>query len=294
VTSRPEVEAQLRSMLPSVKGATSRAVHFILAQGDEIPVRSMRELAKRSGVPPVTLVRIAQRLGFAGFEQLQNVYVDAVVEGETSNRQRAAELVLLARQEGRLGFAAQFAQRELGLQQSTFARLTEAKLDTAIEAIVEAGKVYVMGRRPFHAAAYSVAYSLNKVKPGTHLLDTGGGATLEIGGLRRGDVFIAFSAYPYSRFTLGVAENAARQGASIIAITDSENAPLARIAAHLFVIDVKGYAFPDSIAGASLVGSILVALVVSTMGTEGLARIQQNEADILNSGEYVIVRPKRG
>jgi DNA-binding MurR/RpiR family transcriptional regulator len=293
VTSRPEIEGKLRSILPSVKGATSRAVQFILAQAHEIPVRSMRDLAKRADVPPVTLVRVAQRLGFAGFEELQNVYVDAVVNGETSNHERAAELVVLARKEGRLGFAAKFADRELALQRKTVARLTEAKLDAAVKAVVKAGQVHVMGRRPFFAAAYSVAYSLSKVKPGTHLLDTGGGAALEVSGLRSGDVFIGFSAYPYSRMTLGVADNAARQGASIIAITDSENAPLARMAEHLFVTDVKGYAFPDSVAGASLIGNILVALVVSTLGSEGLARIQQNEADILHSGEYVIERRRR-
>jgi DNA-binding MurR/RpiR family transcriptional regulator len=34
-------------------------------------------------------------------------------------------------------------------------------------------------------------------------------------------VFIGFSTYPYSRITLGVARNAQRHGALIIAITDS-------------------------------------------------------------------------
>jgi hypothetical protein len=59
--------------------------------------------------------------------------------------------------------------------------------------------------RPFFAASYALSYSLNKVKPGTLLLDSGGGAGLEVNGLGPGDIFIGFSAYPYSRMTLGVA-----------------------------------------------------------------------------------------
>jgi DNA-binding MurR/RpiR family transcriptional regulator len=286
--STPDIEARLRQLLPTVAGATSRAIQFIIAQRDEVPFRSMRELAKRAGVPPVTLVRIAQRLGFAGFEQFQELYVDALVNGEGRNRDRAAELVSLARKKGSLGFAAQFAERELELQRATIAGLSERKLNQAVKAIVDAERVLVMGRRPFYAAAYSLFYSLKKVKPGTLLLDSGGGAGLEMEGLGRKDLFIGFSSHPYSRITLGVAEGARRQGASIIAVTDSENAPLAQLADHLFLTTVKSYAFPDSIAGACLLGNILVALVVSALGEKGLKRIQRNELEILNSGEYIV------
>ncbi len=291
--TRTQVEEKLRKLLPAVRGATSRGVQFMIAQAEEVPVRSMRELAKRAEVPPVTLVRIAQRLGFAGFEQLQEVYVEALVNGQTSNHERAAELVALGQKKGMLGFAAQFAEREVALQRQAISRLSERRLREAVNAIVKAGQIVVMGRRPFFAAAYSVAYSLNKVKPGTLLLNSGGGAGLEVNGLTPGDVFIGFSAYPYSRMTLGVARNAARQGAVVIAITDSENAPLAGVARHQFVIDVKSYAFPDSTFGACLIGNILVALAVSALGKEGLERIQRNEDDILQSGEYVIEDPRR-
>lgn len=289
----PDIEVRLRQLMPTVRGAASRAIQFMIAERDEVPFRSMRELAKRAGVPPVTLVRIAQRLGFAGFEQFQEVYVDALVKGEGRNRGRAAELVSLAQKKGSLGFAAQFAERELELQRSTIGALTERQLDAAVKSIVAAERVAVMGRRPFYAVAFSLAYSLRKIKPGTQLLDSGGGASLEVAGIGRKDVFIGFTSHPYSRITLGVARNARRQGASIIAITDSENAPLAHIADHLFLTSVKSHAFPDSIAGACLIGNILVALAVSALGDAGLERIQRNELDILESGEFVIERARK-
>jgi DNA-binding MurR/RpiR family transcriptional regulator len=285
--NKPDIEVRLREMLPTLQGAASRAVQFMIAQRDEVPFRSMRELAKRAGVPPVTLVRIAQRLGFAGFEEFREVYVDAFRSGEARNRGRAAELVSLAKRKDSLGFAAQFAEREFELQREVIAGLTQPRLNAAVRAIVDAERVAVMGRRPFYAAAYSLFYSLRKVKPGVLLLDSGGGAGLEVDGLAKKDVFIGFSSYPYSRITLDVARNAQRHGASVIAITDSENAPLADLADHIFLTGVKSYAFPDSISGACLIGNILVALTVSAYGQDGLKRIQENELEILNSGEYV-------
>lgn len=290
--TRSDIEAEMRKLLPSLKGPACRAVQYMMAERDEVPFRSMRELAKRAGVPPVTLVRIAQKLGFAGFEQFREIYVDALVNRAGRNRSSAIELVSLARKKGSLGFAAQFAERELELQRATVAGLEERKLKAAVEAIAEADRIAVMGRRTFYAAAYSLAYSLRKVKPGAQLLDTGGGAGLELDGHGQSDVFIGFSSHPYSRATLGVARNAKAQGAQIIAITDSENAPIAEHADHVFLTQMKGFAFPDSISGACLIANILVALTVSALGGEAIERIQRNERQILETGEY-LAEPSR-
>jgi DNA-binding MurR/RpiR family transcriptional regulator len=291
--TRSEIEAEMRKLLPSLKGPACRAVQYMIAERDEVPFRSMRELAKRAGVPPVTLVRIAQRLGFAGFEEFREIYVDALVNGAGRNRSSAIELMSMARKKGSLGFAAQFAERELELQKATVAGLDERKLNAAVKAIADADRIAVMGRRTFYPAACSLAYLLRKVKPGAQLLDTGGGAGLELDGLSRRDVFIGFSAHPYSRATLGVARNSKAQGAQIIAITDSENAPIAELADHVFLTTVKGFAFPDSISGGCLIANILVALTVSALGDDAIERIQRNERQILQTDEYLAERSSR-
>lgn len=287
------IEVRLRQMMPETRGPTADAIRFLIAHRDEIPFRSMRELAKRAEVPPVTLVRLAQSLGFKGFEDFRGVFVDALMTEQGRNQGRAAELVSLGQKEGALGFAAQFAEREFEVQKATIAGLKEAQLKSAVQALVDAERVFVIGRRPFFATAYALSYSLRKVKPNTHLLDTGGGAGLEFGDLSRKDVLVAYSTYPYSRVTLGAAQNAADRGASIIAITDSENAPVALLADHLFLTTVRSYAFPDSIAGAHLLGNILVALTVSALGPDAVEQIRRNEHDIRESGEYVVEPPHK-
>jgi DNA-binding MurR/RpiR family transcriptional regulator len=282
-----ELETTLRELLPAASGQAAKAIRFILANRDQIPLRSMRELAKRAGIAPVAFVRIAQRAGYPGFEELREIYADAVTSQSQRNRSQATRLMSLARQEGSLGFAARFVERELEIQQQTLAGLTEAQLTAAVGDIVAAERVFVAGRRPLFPAAFAFAYALRKVKSGTELLDTGGGMATELGGLSPKDAFVGFSFHPYSRITLSFAEQAAAQQATIIAITDSPAAPIAKLARHVFITSVQGYAFPDSISGAQMIGSILVGLAVSTLGSAGLERISENEAQIKRTGEMM-------
>jgi DNA-binding MurR/RpiR family transcriptional regulator len=282
-----EIETALRQLLPAATGQAGKAIQFILANRDQIPLRSMRELAKRAGVAPVAFVRIAQRVGYPGFEELREIYVDAVTSWSQRNRSQATRLMSLARQEGALGFAARSVERELEIQQQTLAGLSEAQLMAAVRDIVAADRVFVAGRRSLFSAAFSFVYSLRKAKPATQLLDGGGGMATELDGLSDKDIFVGFSFHPYSRITLNLAEQAATQRATIIAITDSPASPIAKLAQHVFITSVQGYAFPDSILGVQAIGSILVGLTVSALGDKGLERISENEAQIKRSGELM-------
>ena len=180
----------------------------MIAERNEVPFRSMRELAKRAGVPPVTLVRIAQRLGFSGFEAFREVYVDAFVNGEGQQPQprRRTRGPCAKKRFDRFCSSVRRARARTAARDDR--TLNDRTLNATVKAIAGAERVVVMGRRTFFAAAFSLAYSLRKIKPGTLLLDTGGGAGLELDGLCGKDVFIGFSSHPYSRVTLGAARNA--------------------------------------------------------------------------------------
>lgn len=285
------LEERLRQMIPESRGQTAEAIRFLLAHRDEIPFQSMRELAKRAMVQPVTLVRLAQSLGLNGFQEFRNAFVEQLQDSRGRNHGLAEALVSLGRTEGTLGFAMRFAEREFEVQRRAIETLDEERLSEAATTLARADHVYVIGRRPFYAVAHALYYSLRKVKPKTELCDTGGGAGLELGEMTTNDVLVAFTTYPYSRVTLRVAEHAHACGARIIAVTDSEKAPVAQLASSMFLTSVRSFAFPDSMAGAHLIANILTALTVSELGEEGLCLIEANERQIRESGEYVIASP---
>jgi DNA-binding MurR/RpiR family transcriptional regulator len=289
IADQEEMDARLRSLIPRSRGQVARAIGFVLANTEVIPVQSMRELARRAGVPPVTLVRLAQKLGFDGYEGFRKVYADAYVSGR--NSEIAGRLISLQSREGLLGFAAKFAASELAMQQRTLEGLSEAQLAAASDELASAERIFVIGRRPCFAVSYLFAYSLRKAKPATQLMDIGGGLNVELDGIARKDLLVGFSFHPYSRVTFGLAQTAREQGARIMAITDSADSPIARIADHVFITSVHGYAFPDSMSGALLLTNVLVGLTVAKLGEKAMDRIRWNEQQIKRSGEYNLELP---
>ena len=65
------------------------AARFVLDQPQDVALLTMREQARRAGVPPATMTRLAQRLGLSGYEELRGSYAAAI-------RQSAADISTVA------------------------------------------------------------------------------------------------------------------------------------------------------------------------------------------------------
>jgi len=285
--------ARLRDLLPELSAQMAQAARYVLAHPEDVAVFSMRELAKRADVPPVTMVRLAQRLGLKGYDALRRRYIDGVRVRSASNIVRAREVASAARDRDAMGFAASFFAAEHEILDRTLAGLSDEKLAAAAERLVSARRIVIMARRTPYPVAFAMAYALRKVKPDTVLPDDHSGFGAESPEIGAGDALVAITFAPYSRITLAMAESAAKAGAALIVITDNARAPIARHAKHLFVTSTRGQAFPESVTGALAIGNLLVSLVVARLGDVAIERIRENEARIVASGEYVLVRRGR-
>ena len=77
------------------------AARYMLDRPDDVALLSMREQARRAGVPPATMTRLAKRLGLEGYDQVRELYAGA----------GAGRHVGLRRQGGRPGRGAEAARR---------------------------------------------------------------------------------------------------------------------------------------------------------------------------------------
>src|SRR6185312_14790436 len=80
----------------------------------DVALLSTREQARRAGVTPATMTRLAQRLGLAGYDGVRKLYADAVRRRPDSYRGRAEELLARRDSEG-----------DAALVQDIFASLTQ-------------------------------------------------------------------------------------------------------------------------------------------------------------------------
>src|SRR5258708_12083045 len=71
--TRPIVEA-FDALSPQLQ----TAARYMLACPDDVALLSMREQARRAGVPPATMTRLAKRLGLEGYDAVRALYAGAV------------------------------------------------------------------------------------------------------------------------------------------------------------------------------------------------------------------------
>lgn len=302
--TRTDLIEKLKAICVALSGQTVDAAHYLINNSDVIPYYSMREIARRANVQPVSLVRVAQKLGLSGYGDLRQQFIDTAPERNQRDRQSlhrnelSAQTLIseMGKSSGLTAFIDSFFATEQSVVAHARAHLSEERLQSAVDLLARAPKVYVMGRRTAFGPAYAFAYSLQKARPNVVLLDTPGGApegALE--DIRPDDVFVAVTFAPFNRLVHSLTEKASLSGAHIIAITDSFAAPISKFAAPLhFVAQSSGQAFPESTLGALAIANILSALTISRLGDVAQQRIRSNERFLVDSGEYLLSSGKRG
>jgi len=284
----PSIAHDIRSLIPQLRGQLLQAAEAILANPANVALLSMRSMAATIGVPPITMVRLAQRLGLSGYNALRQPYVDLMKSSAAGNLKQARNVAIHAQTRGTEKFIAAFFEAEQSILGQTLASLTIDALQSAVKKLAHGRQVFVIARRSTYPVAWGLAYSLRKVRPHVKLLGGGNeGPEADLFDCGPEDVLVAISLAPYSRLTKFAADRAADAGASVIAITDSLSAPIATVAGHTFVTNVSSNSFPESLMGLSALANLMVALVVSELGETALDRISATDRDIIENGEFI-------
>ena len=96
----PLVDGRLKADFENLSPQLKEAARWVIDHPADVALLSMREQARRAGIAPATLTRLAQRLGFSGYDGVRKLYADAVRERAESYRGRAEELLVRRDSEG--------------------------------------------------------------------------------------------------------------------------------------------------------------------------------------------------
>ncbi|AZI58209.1 SIS domain-containing protein [Nakamurella antarctica] len=148
---------------------------------------------------------------------------------------------------------------------NVLAALTSIDTDPAVLAaavsLVAARRRTVVGVGRSHIHAQLFEHSLRAALGGVTVL----GVDLEesvdaLTDFGSTDCLVAFSFRRYRGHTISVAEIAARAGASVVAITDAAESPIAEFASSVIVVPTEGGSHLDSPTSITLVGHVLSTL----------------------------------
>ncbi|MBS0541334.1 MAG: MurR/RpiR family transcriptional regulator [Proteobacteria bacterium] len=287
--TQPIVEA-FETLSPQLQ----TAARYMLERPDDVALLSMREQARRAGVPAATMTRLAKRLGLGGYDDVRSLYAGAVRDGTLGFAGKAGAQVEVQKLRGEAALAGEMVQT-LSHQ---IARLAEPasleRLTDAARRLHRARRIYCLGLRSCHGAAWHFRYMLSLLAGNTVMLDDAGGTGLDaIRGAVARDVLLAASVEPYASATIEVARYAARHGVPVVALTDSEVSPLAQIASATILVSTESPSFFHTMTPLLAVAEILAALVAGRSGEKATAALARTEAQLTAFGVHLPRRPSK-
>ena len=240
---------------------------YIEAHRTSLIVERVVDIAQHCTVQPSAVVRFAQRFGFSGFSQMQDVfrrdYTDQASPG--GNYQQRIRTLITAKRGGPAtsgALAREFIAASTRGLEELGRELNEPQLEAAVGLLQKAENIYVVGvRRSFPVAAYMV-YALQHTGKRVHLVSGLGGTYREqIGSVKKHDVVVGISFAPYGNETQYCARVAHQRHAKAVVVTDSRLSPLAQHADALLVVrDGSAFAFRSLTSTLCLCQALFIAL----------------------------------
>jgi DNA-binding MurR/RpiR family transcriptional regulator len=285
-----EMTAGFDGLSPQLK----EAARWVIDHPADVALLTMREQARRAGIPPATLTRLAQRFKLKGYDEIRRLSAEAVRERPDSYRVRAEELLQRRDSEGDPALIQDiFSSLSRHLQELSKPVVVD-RFRAAADIIAKSRRVFSLGLRSTFSVAYSFHYARALFGAESVLVDGPGGiATDALRTIGPADVLLAISVKPYTRQTLQAVRYADKRGARVIAVTDSEVSPLAMLARETLVVGTETPSFFHTMAPAFAAIECLTALVAARRGSETLKSLAASEAQLEAFDTYVMTTKKR-
>jgi DNA-binding MurR/RpiR family transcriptional regulator len=278
----------------TMSGQLQLAARYVLDNPRDVALLSMREQARQAGVQPATMTRFAKHLDLAGYDEIREMYGAAVRDGDLGFARKAG--VQVASQKSK-GDKAQAAEMLMTLAGQINRLASDDRLEQLVAAagcLAKARKIYCLGLRSSHSIAWHLHYVLSLIGDrSVHLDGPGGVGTDVLARAKTNDVLVAVSVLPYTRQTIELADHAGMQGLTVVAITDSEVAPLAQVAKHTIIVPTGSPSFFHTMSPAFVVAEILGAIVAGRSGEDGLATLRQADKHLSALRTYLQPRPAK-
>jgi len=242
---------------------------------------TVAEVAARAGTSGPSVVRLAARLGYAGFGDLQTA-----VQGELARRLPPAATRI--RQPAPTDVAGRVLEVELANLQRTFAALAPDRLAVAVDLLADTSHgVWVLPGEAVRPVGFAFSDRLEQLRPDVSLI---GGSEVrvrrQLATARRGDVLVAFDLRRYERWLIDAVTRTRAPAArlAIIAVTDGPLSPLAAVADVSLFVDAVAVGPFDSLVAATALTDVLVASVAERLrntATDRLDTLEQSWGDAL-------------
>ncbi|WP_176085550.1 MurR/RpiR family transcriptional regulator [Martelella sp. HB161492] len=247
---------------PDMPPQLQAAARFVLDNPRDVALLSMRDQARLAGIAPATMTRLAKFLGMSGYDELRALFHDAIRAEDNSFAERARQQIQNQALEGDVALASRMFAK-LADQIEGLSRLEVLQsVAQAADMLAGARRIYGLGRRSCHPVLWQFNYMISLLGERAILLDAPGGTGTDgLAHAQPGDVLFVMTINPYARETLEICEYAHARGLKIVAITDSEVAPVREIVDVAIIVPTDSLTFFHVVTPGFALAEVLASML---------------------------------
>ena len=250
---------EIKERMPTFSKGQKLISVYILDNYDKAAYMTAARLGAIVNVSESTVVRFAIELGFDGYPEFQHCLQEVVRTKLTSFQRIEVTNNLIG--DGDVLNKVLLADSDK--IKHTLEEIDRDAFEKAVDSIVGAKTISVLGARSSSSLAGFLSHSLGMIFDNVRFVQTTSGSEIfeQILNIGEGDVMIAISFPRYSKKIINAVDYAKHRGANIIAITDSAASPIAPQANQILLARSDMASFVDSlVAPLSIINAIVVAV----------------------------------
>jgi DNA-binding MurR/RpiR family transcriptional regulator len=293
--TQAEFVADLKSSFDTLPAQMKLAARWVIDHPTDVALLTMREQARRSGMAPATLTRLAQRFGLSGYDDIRRLFAATLRARPETFYGRAEELLARHASEGDAALVHDTLSSYTRHFQTLSSPEAIERIAAAAQMLADAEHVFCFGHRSSFSVAFIFHYIQSMFGAKSILVD-GPGATGpdNLRMIGPDDVLLVVSVDPYVPSAIEAARFAKSCGARVVSITDSDLSPVADVSDHAVIVGIETPSFFHTMSPAFAVAECLAALIATRRGKQALSALAERERQLASQKIMFVTRRRKG
>lgn len=277
-----DLQNRITDCLEDLTYSQKIVANYISDNISKVAFTTLDELAMDVGVSTTTVIRFSRALGYSGYSDMQQVIRNSIKSKESLPERFSAAKGHIKRNQ----LLVNTFQTDIANLQQTMVELNEETLVKAVDAIVAAKHVYVLGMRSAFSLAHMMASRLGQIKERVHLIQAVGMTyPEEVGSAVEGDLCIAFMFPRYAKMTANLISWLKKRGVTVMMITSQNSTDIQDYSDIILPCATQGVSYKSSYAAPTSLINYLVAAV--SIEYPGAMDVLSRTEEMLNQGYYL-------
>ena len=251
--------SRLKNQYGTLSKGQKRLAAYIMEHYDKAVFMTAARLGEEVGVSESTTVRFAAQLGYNGYPEFHRALEELVINRLNSIQRMEVTYGRMPEEK----ILDTVLQSDIDKIKLTLEQIDRDAFRTAVEDILQAETIYVVGIRSCAPLASFLSFYLNQIFDSVRLVTTNSASEIfeQMIRISQKDVIIGISFPRYSMRTLKAMEFANNRNAKVITLTDSVHSPMNLYSSCNLVARSDMASIVDSLtAPLSVINALVVAL----------------------------------